>query len=160
MSLEAVMDAVAVRLAAQLSAASDTGTPGLRAAYSAASTTQGAAIIPRSIDNWPIAIVWAAGGELTAGNGPEPMLHRLEVRIWCNATEAAFAYQTLIPFVERCRVLFRTDLHASIANVSRLLMLGYDEPEVDDAHGKPFLVLPIYLEALEMASVNTYSVDP
>jgi len=160
MSLEAVMDAVALRLASGLSAASDTGTPGLRAAYSAASTTQGASIIPRSIDDYPVAIVWAAGGELTAGNGPEPMLHRLEVRIWCGATDAAFAYQTLIPFVERCRVLYRSDLHASAANAARVLMTGYGEAEVDDAHGKPFLVLPIYLEALEMASVNTYSVDP
>jgi hypothetical protein len=160
MSLEAVMDAVALRLASQLASASDTSTPGLRAAYSAASTSQGAAIIPRSIDDWPVAIVWAAGGELTAGNGPEPILHRLEVRIWCGATDAAFAYQTLVPFVQRCRVLFRTDLHASLANVSRLLMTGYDAPELDEAHGKPFLVLPIYLEALELASVNTYSVDP
>lgn len=160
MSLEAVMDAVAVRLASGLSAASDTSTPGLRAAYSAASTSQGAAIIPRSIDDWPVAIVWHAGSDLTAGNGPEFILHRLEVRIWCGATDAAFAYQTLIPFVSRCVVLYRTDLHASAANATRVLMLGAAEPEVDEAHGKPFLVLPIYLEALEMASVNTYSVDP
>ena len=160
MSLEAVMDAVALRLASGLSADSSTGTPGLRAAYSAASTTQGAAIIPRSVDDWPVAIVWAAGGELTAGNGPEPILHSLEVRIWCNAAEAAFAYQSLIPFVERCRVLYRTDLHASAGSAARVLMTGYGSPEVEDAHGKPFLVLPIYLEALELASVTTYSVDP
>jgi hypothetical protein len=156
MSLESVMDAVAVRLAANLSTASSSGTAGLRAAYSAASTTEGASIIPRSIDDWPVAIVWAAGGEVTAGNGPEPILHRLEVRIWCNAAEAAFAYQTLIPFVDRCRVLFRTDVDAN-TTATRVLMTGYDQPEVDDAHGKPFLVLPIYLDALELNPTNAYA---
>lgn len=157
MALESVMDAVAVRLASGLAAASSSGTPGLRAAYSAGSTAEGAGIIPRSIDDWPVAIVWASGGDLTAGNGPEPFFHQLEAQIWCNATDAAFAYQTLIPFVERCRVLFRTDLDAN-ATAVRVLMTGYTAPEVDDAHGKPFLILTIRLEVLEMTSTSAYAV--
>lgn len=158
MALESVMDAIAVRLAANLSTASDSGTPGLRAAYSAASTSQGATIIPRSIDDWPVAVVWAAGGQLQPGNGPEPFLHAIEVQFWCNAADAAFAYQTLIPFVERCRVLFRTDLDAN-ATALRVLFMGYDQPEQDDgADGKPFLILTIHLEALEMTSTSAYAV--
>ena len=157
MALESVMDAVAVRLGSGLSAASSSGTPGLKAAFSAGSTTEGAGIIPRSIDDWPVAIVWAAGGDLTAGNGPEPFFHQLEAQLWCNATDAAYAYQTLIPFVERCRVLFRTDMDANSA-ATRVLMTGYTAPEVDEAHGKPFLVLTIRLEALEMTSTTAYAV--
>jgi hypothetical protein len=158
MSLEGVMDAIAVRLATDLAADSSTGTRGLKAAYSAGSTSLGASIIPRSTDDWPIAIVWAAGGELTAGNGPEPIFHRIEVQFWCNASEAASAYQTLIPFVERCRVLYRTDLDAG-GQAARVLMTGYSSPEVDDgADGKPFLVLTVYLEALESTATNAYAV--
>jgi len=157
MALESVLDAVAARIATGLSGASSSGTPGLRAAYSAASTAEGAVIMPRSIDDWPVAIVWAGGGELTAGNGIEPILHRIEVRIWCGATDAAFAYQTLVPFVERCRVLFRTDMDAHGTAV-RVLMTGYDAVETDDAHGKPFLVLPILLEALELEPTTGYGV--
>jgi hypothetical protein len=157
MSLEAVMDAIAVRLAANLSADSDSGTPGLRAAYSAGSTTQGATIIPRSVDDWPVAIVWAAGGQVQAGNGPEPILHAIEVQIWCNAAEAAFAYQTLIPFVDRCRVLFRTDVDANTTAL-RVLMTGYDQPEQDDStDGKPFLILTVHLDALELNPTNAYA---
>lgn len=157
MSLEGVMDAVAVRLATDLAADSDTNTRGLKAAYSAGSTSQGAHIIPRSTDDWPIAIVWSAGGELTAGNGPEPILHRLEIQFWCNAADAAVAYQTLIPFVERCRVLYRTDINAA-SQATRVLMTGYGQPEVDDGRdGKPFLVLPIYLDALELTPTSAYA---
>jgi hypothetical protein len=156
-TLEASLDAIAVRLIDNLAANSDNGTPGLRAAFSVGSTAQGARIMPRSIDDWPVAIVWPAGGDLTAGNGPEPMLHRIEVRIWFNASEAGAATQALVPFVDRCRVLFRTDLDAN-ATATRCLMTGYGEPEVDDAHGKPFLVLPIYLEVLDLTATSAYAV--
>ena len=156
MSLESILDAVAVRLAASLGTASSSGTPGLRAAYSAASTSEGAGIIPRSIDDWPVAILWAGGGEMTAGNGPEPILHGIEVRIWCGATDAAYAYQTLVPFVGRCRTLFRTDVDAN-ATAARVLMTAYDAPEIDEAHGKPFLVLAIHLEALEFEATDAYA---
>lgn len=156
MSLEAVMDYVAGRMASGLSAKSSSGTRGLRAAYSAATTGEGGAIIPRDVDDWPVAIIWTAGGDLTAGNGPEPIVHQLEAQIWCNATDAAFAYQTLIPFVDRSRVLFRTDLSAG-GNAVRVLMTGYGAPDTEEARGKPFLILPIYLEALELNPSNAYS---
>lgn len=158
MSLEAVMDGVAGILLAGLADASSTGTPGLRAAYSAATTGQGGAIIPRSVDDWPVAIIWTAGGQLTAGNGPEPILHALEAQFWCSATDAAFAYQTLIPFVERCRVLLRSKVGDS-GNATRLLMTGYGAPEVETAHNRPFLVLPIYLDALELTATDAYSLS-
>lgn len=156
MSLEAVMDAVAGRLIAGLATASTSGTTGLRAAYSAASTGQGGAIIPRSVDDWPVAILWAAGGELTAGNGPEPIVHQLEAQFWCSAVDAALAYQTLIPFVDRCRVLLRTNLSAN-DNATRVLMTGYGPPETEVAHNRPFLILPVYLEATELNPTNAYS---
>lgn len=158
MALESVMDAIAVRLASGLSANSDSGTAGLRAAYSAGSTAQGASIIPRSIDDWPVAIVWAGGGELQPGNGPEPFRHSIEVQVWTNAAGAAHAYQTLIPFVERMRILFRTDLDAN-TTAARVLYLGYDQPEVEDsADGQPFLVMTHFLEALEITSTTAYAV--
>ena len=76
--------------------------------------------------------------------------------IWCNASDSAFAYQTLIPFVDRFRVLFRTDVDAN-TTATRVLMTRYARPEVDEAHGKPFLVLPIYLDALELNPTNAYA---
>lgn len=156
MALENVMDAVAKRLIDNLATASASSTPGLKAAYSAGTTGEGGAIIPRSLDDWPVAIVWSMGGELAAGNGPEPMLHRLELQFWANASEAAWAYQTLLPFVGRCRSLFRTDVDAN-QTATRVLMTGYDQPEVDEAHGRPFLVLPVFLEALELEATSGYS---
>ena len=155
MSLESCMDATAVRMATGLAAESSSGTRGLRAAYSVASTTEGARLIPRAVDDWPVAIIWSAGGQITAGNGPEPSVHELEVQIWCNATDGALAYQTLIPFVDRCRVLFRTDVNAN-STTTRLLMTGYGAADVETAHDVPFLILPIYLQALDLDPTNGY----
>lgn len=156
MAIENVMDAIAKRLIDNLATASASGTPGLRAAYSSAATGQGGAIIPRTTDDWPVAIVWTLGGDLTAGNGPEPFVHRLEVQFWANAMDAAYAYQTLIPFVDRCRQLFRTDLDAA-AQADRVLMLGYDMPETDQEGSASFLVLPVFLEVLEIDPTNGYA---
>lgn len=157
MALESVMDAIAVRLAANLSSASSSGTKGLLAAYSAASTTQGASIIPRSVDDWPVAIVWFGGtDDASIGNGPEREVWTIEVQFWCNAQDAAFAYQTLIPFVSRCKVLFRTDMNAN-DTAARVLYRGASPAEVDDAHGKPFLVLTVYLEVLDLDPTNSHA---
>jgi hypothetical protein len=140
------MDAVAVRAA---------GLSGMKATFSAASSAEGATVIPRSIDDWPVGIVWADGGEMVAGNY-ETFDHDLELLIWANASNVAYAYNALIPFVERCRVLFRTDVDAN-GTACRVLMTGYRAIEVDEAHGKPFLVLPIQLEALELYASNDYA---
>jgi len=142
MSLVGVLDNTATR-AATLT--------GMKAAHSCAATT-----MPRSIDDWPVAIVWPDGGDMQAGNA-ESLLHHLELRIWVNATDAAFALSTLMPFVERCQVLFRTDLDIG-GEAVRLLMTGYGAPEVETAHGKPFFVLPVGLEAFELRLAHDYAV--
>lgn len=146
MALDAIMDRIAVR-AASLS--------GLKAAWSAASSAEGATIVPRSVDDWPVAIVWADGGALAAGNH-EGFVHDIELDIWVNATDIGYAYKTIVPFVERCRVLFRTDLDAN-ATATRVEMTGYGAIETDEAHGKPFLILPIRLEALELYLSDDYA---
>lgn len=100
--------------------------------------------------------MWAGGGEVTAGNGPEPILHRLEVRIWCNAAEAATAYQrSSRSWTGAASCSAPTWMRNTTA--TRVLMTGYDSPRWTNAHGKPFLVLPIYLDALELNSTNAYA---
>ena len=59
MSLDAIMDAVSVRAATM---------QGLKACYSAASSSEGATIMPRSVDDSPIGIVLFDGDEAEAGN--------------------------------------------------------------------------------------------
>jgi hypothetical protein len=147
MALDAIMDRTAVR-AATLT--------GMKGAWSAASSAEGATVIPRSVDDWPVGIVWFDGSVMEPGNH-ETVVHDLELLIWVNATDISYAYKTIIPFFDRCRVLFRTDLDAN-TNAVRLVMTGARAVEVDEAHGKPFLVLPIQLEALEMHLSDDYAV--
>jgi hypothetical protein len=148
MSLDTVLDAVALRMAAITD---------IKGAYSVGSGGVGAKYMPDSVDDTPIAIVWPDGGDLMAGNGPEAFVHQLEARVWMNATNAGAAFAKVAPMVERCRVAFRSDVTLSGA-CTRCLMTGYGAVEVDTANGKPFYVLPIRFEVLEHTATNAYSV--
>ena len=153
MSLEDIMDAIAVHAASGMSAADGTtGLPGLKACYSAAASGEGATILPDSIDDWPIGIVGPNGGDLEASNY-ELFLHDLELVIWCNATSSPYAFRVLVPFVDRARVLFRSDIDANGTAV-RVVMKGYGTIEYDEVHDKPFLMLPIQFEALEHVALG------
>jgi len=113
-------------------------------------------VMPQSVDDWPIAIIWPDAGALQPGNGPEPFLHTVEARVWANASNPAYAFQTLYSFLEPVRVAFRSDLTLAGA-CTRCVFLGYDPLEVDDAHGKPFFVLPLLFEVLEHTATTAYS---
>ena len=147
MALDAIMDAVAVR-AATLT--------GLRACYSAASSPEGATMIPRSVDDSPIGIVWFDGDTVEAGNF-EVAVIQLELQIWVSAVnDIGEAYRKIIPFRDRARVLFRTDLDANGTAV-RVLWTGTGAVDVEEVHGKPFLTMPTQLEALEIYASTDYT---
>ncbi len=148
MSLDAIMDAVAVRAAAGLS--------GLKACYSAGSSVEGADIMPNNIDDWPIGVVLFMGDDAEAGNF-ESIVIDLDLVIWVNAQDFGYAYKTIIPYRDRGRVLFRTDIDANGTAV-RVLWKGTSAVEVDDAHGAPFLTMSLHLEALEIYASTDYAV--
>ncbi len=150
MSIETICNNLAVRVASL---------SGMKGAYSAVSTTTPSRYMPDSVDDWPIAIVWPDGGDLGAGNGPEPFMHQVEARIWVNAANTGAAFKLAWPFVELARVLFRTDVTLSGA-CTRCLFVGYGPIEADQAHGKPFYILPLRFEVLEHTATNAYSVSP
>ncbi len=147
MALDAIMDAVAVR-AATLS--------GLRACYSAAASVEGATMIPRSVDDSPIGIVWFDSDTVEAGNF-EVIVIQLELQIWVSAVDdIGEAYKKIIPFRDRARVLFRTDLDANGTAV-RVMRTGTGSVAESEVHGKQFLVMPIQLEALEIYASTDYA---
>ena len=147
MALDAIMDAVAVR-AATLT--------GLLACYSAAASSEGATMIPRSVDDSPVGIVWFDGDTVEAGNY-EVVVIQLELQIWVSAADdIGEAYKTIIPFRDRARVLFRTDTDSN-ATAVRVLWTGTGAVDVEEVHGKNFLTMPIQLEALEVYVSNDYA---
>ena len=150
MSLEAVLDATAIR-AKTLS--------GLKDCYAITGSSQDdgtLTVVPQSLDSTPVAALFPKGGALTAGN-TEKLLHRLELDIWERAADGGYAVQVLAPFVERCRVLFRTDLDVN-GQATRCLMTGYGEWFPQSVNGQMYLVLPIYFEILETYFSSDYSV--
>lgn len=150
MALEDIMDRIATTAATGLASAdATTGLPGLKACFSSAASASPSSLIPRSVDDWPVAFVMPGGGDVQASNY-ETLLHEIRLDIWVGAADIAYAVRTITPFVDRARVLFRADLDMG-ATCQRCLMTGYEPLEPDTAHGKPFLVLPIRLEALELA---------
>jgi hypothetical protein len=128
---------------------------GMKGVYGPDSGTA-ARVMPQSVDDWPVAIVWPDGGELQPGNGPEPFLHRPEARIWVNATSADYAFATAYSFLEPARVLFRGGITLDGA-CTRCIFLGYSPLELDEAHGKPFFVLPLLFEVLEHTATTAYT---
>jgi hypothetical protein len=156
MALETIMDAVAVKAMAGMSADHPvTGLPGLRACYSAGAA-DGSLAIPRTFDDSPVGVVGPASGGLDASNY-ELFVHRLELAVWVSATHLTWAWRTIVPMVQRARETFRSDIDAG-GTACRVIMTGYQQVESDDQHGKDFLVLPIQLEALELEQGgNLYS---
>lgn len=144
-------DTIIARLADRIA-----GLSGMKGAYSPMSGTA-ARVMPRTVDDWPIAILWPDGGDLQPGNGPEPFLHYPEARVWVNATDPGYAFRTAFSFVEPVRVAFRDDLTLDGA-CTRCVFMGYDALEVDEAHGKPFFVLPLRFEVLEHTATSAYAV--
>jgi len=149
MSLQAIMDAIATRAATGLAAADGTtGLPGLKACFSSASSSAPSVLIPRSVDDWPIGFVLPGGGQQEPGNY-ELLVHAIRLDIWVGAADIGYAVKTIVPLIDRCRIHFRSDIDNGLT-CQRLLMTGYDQLDPDEAHGKPFLVLSIRLEALEL----------
>lgn len=149
MALDTILSAFADRF---LSA---TSSDGMKGVYSPVSGTS-ARVMPATVDDWPIAIVWPDTGELQPGNGPEPFLHRIEVRVWVSAVNPGYAFQTAYGFVEPVRVAFRSNITLSGA-CTRCVFLGWESLEADEAHGKTFFVLPLLFEVLEHTATTAYS---
>jgi len=146
MALQNILDYVAIRSAA---------VTGIKAAYSTAASDEGATGIPRSIDDGPVAFVLPGDGDAEPGNW-EQELHTFEVEVWVPAADMAYAYRTIIPFPALFKAAFRSDIDNN-ATAVRVLYRGYREPSYDDTAGKPFLVMAIQLEALEIDATNTYA---
>ena len=149
MSITHVFDATAVRCRTLT---------GLKECYTVTGTPQddGTLLaIPTSVDDTPVGALMPIGGELNAGN-TESFVHRFELQIWINAADTNPL--AAVEFVERCRVLFRTDLDANQTAV-RVLMQGYDRLRTEEMNsGQVFLVLPIRLEATELHYSHDYAV--
>ena len=146
MALQSILDYVAVRCAASIT--------GLKACYSTAASDEGAVGIPRSIDDGPVGFCLPGDGTADPGNW-EQELHDFEVEVWVPAADMAYAYRTIIPFAGLFKAQFRTDLDNNETAV-RVLYRGYRKPFYDDTAGKPFLVMPIQLEALEIRASDDY----
>ena len=155
MALEDVMDAIAARVATGLAGDdATTGLPGLKACYSTASSAEGAAGVPASIDDWPIGFVGLGGGGLDATDY-EVFTHTLELVIWVSAYDPGYAYRVIIPLIDRAKVHFRDDIDAN-GTAQRVTMTGYDRlRERSTAAGvgqesRRWLLLPIQLEVFEL----------
>lgn len=144
MGLAAVLDYIANRASTEVT--------GLKGAYSPAADSATARAMPRSVDDWPIATFLPGSSDAQAGNG-EMELHDIVARVWVNATNIDFAFKTIVPFPERFKAMCRTNQDQGGA-VTRLLYMGYDDWQVDEAHGKPFLTIDIRLQALEYRLVQ------
>jgi len=147
MSIESILDYVAVRSAANIT--------GLKAAYSTAASSEGATGIPRSIEDGPVAFVLPGDGDAEPGNW-EQELHTFEVEVWVPAADMATAYRAIIPFAGRFKTQFRADIDNNTTAV-RVLYRGYRKPFYDDTAGKPFLVMSIQMEALEIRASDDYT---
>ena len=147
MSIEAITDYIAVRLAANVS--------GVVAAYAPAASNEGAEMYPQSIEEGPVVFVMPDSGQADSGNW-EQELHQIEIQVWMPAAETGEAFKTLVPFAARIKVEFRTDTDNN-ATAVRVSYVGYDAPVFNDDYGRPFLVLVVQLEALEIDLSNVYA---
>lgn len=151
MTLEAILDRTAIRVKTLT---------GMKECYTITGSSQddGTLVpIPPSIDSTPVSLLWVRGGRLEAGN-TERFVHDVELHIWERGVNGGYGVSTLVPFIERCRVLFRTDLDAN-ETATRVLMRGYGEifPQTMN-NQQVYLVLPILLEFTETHYSSDYAV--
>lgn len=131
---------------------------GLKECYTVTGTLQddGTLLaIPTSLDDSPVGALMPRGGDIGAGNA-ENFVHRFELQIWQNAADTNPLAS--MAFVERCRVMFRSDMDAN-GTATRLLFSGYEPLRTEEINsGQVFLVLPIRFEVLELHFSHDYSV--
>lgn len=151
MSITTLMDYVAARARTEV--------PGLLNCYSAGAGDPAAAhFLPPDIDDGPVGIVMLGSSVAEAGND-ETEVHSLYVRVWVpcpSSSEVDWAMQQLVAFPERFKVAFRTDITQG-ATATRCLYRGYDEPDVDQGHGKQYLTIDVRLEVLEKFPSHSYT---
>lgn len=148
MSLPVIYDAIAKRARTL---------EGLTECYTVTGTAQddGTLLgIPPSMDSMPCAVLMPISGEVSPGNS-EKIVHQMEMSIWQNFAEAN-PLGNLI-FIERARVLFRTNLFAN-DTATRVLFLGYNALRNETMNsGSVYIVLPLRFEILETHYSSDYS---
>lgn len=147
MSLEGVTDAVARTVATAA---------GMKAVYSNGAGGQGTTVltIPTDITTTPAAIVRHDGFSMKGGSF-EKITHSIRVELYFSAANAAVAEKAMLPMVTLVIAAFRS--HVGLYSTATLGVIQNGGPPYDeDVNGKPFLVYPITVTALE-ATPQTYT---
>lgn len=147
MSAELILDAIASKVAT---------VSGIKRAYGSAAGDPAVPTMVEDVADAPAAFVFYDGFTVDGHADWERVTHRFVVRIYVSSADVGAAYKALVPFADRMIVAFRSDADLG-GTCQRALILGADRPEPEEVNGKPFLVLPVRVEAME-ARVTSYSV--
>lgn len=143
MAMETILDAVAVKVG---------GVAGIKRAYGAGTTL--APLMPDDLPDSPAAIVLWTGAMVSAGNW-EVLEHTFEVRVYAARADVGNAVKTLVPFLNLIVAAWRSDVDLG-GSCQVSVVTGAGRIESEEIGGKPYLVLPVYVQALEAAG-RTYT---
>jgi hypothetical protein len=134
------------------------GITGVTAVYGATASASPDQVkpIPESFDSDITCLVWSNSSNLDAGNS-ETWPVQVDLLFWIVKENAATALRKAIPLIDRCRVLFRTDVSAG-GNCDWFLMRGHSGPENLEMNGVTYLVLTVNTAGLLRHYSHDYTV--
>jgi len=147
MSAEGITDAAVRHFAANVS--------GIKGAYASAAGGQGATVrtLPSDIFDTPVAILELTSlrWDMDAGSFERTRWY-FDVNVWFSATDAGATAKLAVPFMSRIKDSLRSnsDLYGT-ATITQAL--GGGPMVAEEVNGKPYMVLPVHMYALEAAMV-------
>lgn len=141
MSAQAILDAAATKVG---------GITGIKRAYGTGAADASVATMVSDIADTPVALVLYDGFVLEM---PERLTHNLTVNVYVRNDDAGAAYKALIPFVDLFVLAWRSDTDLG-GTCQHSWITGGGRPNPVEVNGKPYLVLPVRLSALEYRPVT------
>ena len=147
MSAESITDAAVRHFKANVA--------GVKGAYASGAGGQGATVLtmPSDIFDTPVAILELTSlrWEMDAGSFERTRWY-FDVNVWFSATDAGATAKLAVPFMSLIKNSLRSnsDLYGTCTQAQAL---GGGPMSAEEVNGKPYLVLPVHMYALEAVAV-------